>query len=150
MWNSIWYSKLCNNGPGPGPLPAPILGPGSGPGPSGPAGRIIKSGGRIIAHLRVCYPNNKYVLLWIYIKTNKYYFFSRMSYGNVIMCSFDTNWRCLLCFSDVPAESLHEHRYAAGLSLGLHQIPSCQISCRAQRSIRDPYEDYMHVSRDSN
>jgi len=40
-------------GPGPGALRAPILGPGPGPGPSRPAGRIIKSGGRIIAHLRV-------------------------------------------------------------------------------------------------
>jgi len=40
-------------GPGPGLLPAQILGPGPGPGPSRPAGRINKSAGRIIAHLRV-------------------------------------------------------------------------------------------------
>lgn len=36
-------------GHGPGPFPAPILRPSPGPGPSSPA--IIKSAGRIIAHL---------------------------------------------------------------------------------------------------
>jgi len=40
-------------GPDPGRSAHQFRCPGPGPGPSRPAGRIIKSGGRIIAHLRV-------------------------------------------------------------------------------------------------